>query len=88
MTYDVDAIRSHFPALTEGAAHFDGPGGTQVPDVVADAVRNTLSSAIANRGRITAAEINADDTVVEARRAVADLLGGDPRGIVFGRSMT
>lgn len=88
MTYDVDAIRSHFPALDEGAAHFDGPGGTQVPDVVADAVRNTLSSAIANRGRITAAEINADDTVIEARRAVADLLGGDPRGIVFGRSMT
>ena len=30
--YDVDRIRWHFPALREGAAHFDGPGGTQVPD--------------------------------------------------------
>ena len=33
--YDVDRIRWHFPALREGAAHFDGPGGSQVPDTVA-----------------------------------------------------
>ena len=32
-TYDVDALRAHFPALAAGAAHFDGPGGSQVPDV-------------------------------------------------------
>ena len=30
-TYDVERIRSHFPALREGAAHFDGPGGSQTP---------------------------------------------------------
>ncbi len=33
--YDVERIRSHFPALLEGAAHFDGPGGSQTPDVLA-----------------------------------------------------
>src|SRR5574338_1609072 len=50
MPYDVDRIRSHFPALAEGAAHFDGPGGTQVPDVVGEAVASTLTAAISNRG--------------------------------------
>ena len=48
MSYDVERIRSHFPALRDGAAHFDGPGGTQTPDVVARAVADTLVSAIAN----------------------------------------
>ncbi|MEN3272769.1 MAG: hypothetical protein V7636_1530, partial [Actinomycetota bacterium] len=86
--HDVAAVRAHFPALREGAAHFDGPGGTQVPDVVADAVSNTLRSAIANRGRTTTAERRADDIVLGARAAMADLLGADPRGVVFGRSMT
>ncbi len=88
LRYDVAALRSHFPALDRGAAHFDGPGGSQVPDVVADAVRDTLAEAIANRGQLTAAERFADEVVVGARAAMADLLGADPAGIVFGRSMT
>ena len=45
-----------FPALKEGAAHFDGPGGTQTPSSVADAVHSTLVAAIANRGSVTAAD--------------------------------
>jgi cysteine desulfurase family protein (TIGR01976 family) len=88
MSYDVAAVRAHFPALRAGTAHFDGPGGTQVPEVVARAIADTLTSPIANRGRITAAERTADDTVLAARQALADLLGADPRGIVFGRSAT
>jgi cysteine desulfurase family protein (TIGR01976 family) len=88
MSYDVRAVRDHFPALKAGYAHFDGPGGSQVPDVVADAVARTLLSPLANRGRVTAAERTADDIVVGARQAMADLLGADPRGVVFGRSMT
>ena len=88
MSYDVSAVRARFPALKQGAAHFDGPGGSQVPDVVGDAVRATLVAAIANRGRVTAAERTAEDTVVAARQAVADLLGAERRGVVFGRSMT
>ncbi|MFD2092843.1 cysteine desulfurase-like protein [Blastococcus deserti] len=88
MTYDVAAVRAHFPALKAGTAHFDGPGGTQVPESVARAVADTLTSPIANRGRTTAAERLADDVVRDARQALADLLGAHPGGIVFGRSAT
>src|SRR3954452_21559904 len=88
MTYDVAAVRARFPALQTGTAHFDGPGGTQVPDAVARAVAETLTSPIANRGQVTAAERLADDVVRDARQALADLLGADPRGVVFGRSAT
>ena len=88
MPYDVAAARSHFPALREGAAHFDGPGGTQTPDVVAEAVATTLTSAVANRGAVTPAERRADRIVHEARAAMGDLLGVVPEGILFGRSAT
>ncbi|WP_329090653.1 cysteine desulfurase-like protein [Streptosporangium sp. NBC_01469] len=88
MAYDVAAVRARFPALDEGAAHFDGPGGSQVPDLVAEAVAGALRAAVSNRGAGTAAERRADGIVTEARRAMADLLGGTPGGIVFGRSMT
>jgi cysteine desulfurase family protein (TIGR01976 family) len=86
--YDVEAVRAHFPALDEGAAHFDGPGGSQVPAQVADAVAGALRSAVSNRGTVTRAERRADDIVNAARTALGDLLGADPRGVVFGRSMT
>jgi cysteine desulfurase family protein (TIGR01976 family) len=86
--YDVEAVRQHFPSLKEGAAHFDGPGGSQVPDVVGDTVRTVLVGAIANRGSTTAAARRADDIVHDARAAMADLLGMESAGVVFGRSMT
>jgi cysteine desulfurase family protein (TIGR01976 family) len=88
MSFDVAAVRASFPALQAGVAHFDGPGGSQTPDVVAQAVAATLTSPIANRGRVTAAERAADDVVLAARQAVADLTGGVPGGVVFGRSAT
>jgi cysteine desulfurase family protein (TIGR01976 family) len=88
MAYDVDALRSRFPALNSGVAYFDTPGGSQVPDVVAGAIADTLRAGLSNRGRVTASERAADDVVLGARSAMADLLGADPGGIVFGRSMT
>jgi cysteine desulfurase family protein (TIGR01976 family) len=88
MTLDVDRIRSDFPALDEGIAFFDGPGGTQVPRQVAEAMAAAMTSGISNRGRVTAAERRADEVVVGARQAVADLLGCEPGGVVFARSMT
>src|SRR4051794_31859901 len=87
-SYDVAAVRAAFPALRAGTAHFDGPGGTQVPEPVARAVAETLTSPIANRGRITQAERTADDVVLAARAAMGDLLHVEPGGIVFGRSAT
>lgn len=86
MTYDVAAVRSHFPALEEGAAHFDGPGGTQSPRVVGEAVARMLGSAVANRGIVTRAERRAEDAVTQCRSALGDLLGTDPQGVVFGRA--
>jgi cysteine desulfurase family protein (TIGR01976 family) len=88
MELDVARLRSSFPALDEGVAYFDGPGGTQVPREVARAVADTLVSGIANRGTVTAAERRADAVVAGARSAVADLLGCTPDGVVFARSMT
>jgi cysteine desulfurase family protein (TIGR01976 family) len=86
--FDVVSVRKQFPALDERAAHFDGPGGSQTPQVVADAVATNMTSALANRGSLTAAERRADEIVIASRDAMGDLLGTDPLGIVFGRSMT
>ena len=91
-SYDVARVRSHFPQLTKGpatgAAHFDGPGGSQTPDVVARAMYDVLVAPLANRGDTTPAERNAEAAVVGARAAIGDLLATDPSGVVFGRSMT
>lgn len=85
---DVDAIRACFPALAGGTAYFDGPGGSQTPSVVADAMRDALLSPLANRGPLTRAARNAEDIVVACRRALADLLAADADEVIFGRSMT
>ncbi|PWW51507.1 cysteine desulfurase family protein (TIGR01976 family) [Actinokineospora spheciospongiae] len=87
-TYDVARVRSRFPALAGGTAHFDGPGGSQVPLEVADAVHAAMVAGLTNRGSVTMAELRVEAVVSAARRAMADLLAVDPVGVVFGRSMT
>ena len=88
MSIDVARIRSSFPSLDAGAAHFDGPGGTQTPKQVYEAIVELMSGPVANQGTTTLAEQRAFAAVNGARQAMADLLGADPDGIVFGRSMT
>ncbi|NUR07781.1 MAG: cysteine desulfurase-like protein [Nocardioidaceae bacterium] len=88
MAYDVERVRAQFPALSSGTAFFDGPGGSQVPSAVAEAVAATLTAGVSNRGDVTDSERRAEDAVSGARAAVADLLDVDARGVVFGRSMT
>ena len=88
MPLDIARIRAAFPALDHGIAHFDGPGGSQVPRPVAEAVAGTLTAGISNRGTVTEAERRADGATLGARQAIADLLGADAGGVVFGRSMT
>ncbi len=85
---DLTAVRADFPALAEGLAHFDGPGGTQVPSAVSDAVVGAMRSAVSNRHGPFASSRRADAYVDAAREAVADLVGGDPAGVVLGQSMT
>ena len=86
--YDVAKVRAHFPALESGLAFFDGPGGSQTPTFVGNAVQATLTGPLSNRGDLTAAQESAERAVLGARAALADLLGATPDGIVWGRSFT
>lgn len=88
VSFDVDRVRRDFPALAEGVAYLDGPGGSQTPLQVAEAVARTMTAGLANRGTVTAAERRAEEVVAGARQAVADLLGCEADGVVFARSMT
>ncbi|MFI1223621.1 MULTISPECIES: cysteine desulfurase-like protein [unclassified Streptomyces] len=88
MSYDVSAVRERFPALRSGTAHFDGPGGTQTPACVVAAIGEAMSRPLSNRGAALPGEVNAEEIVHGFRQAMADLLGADPAGIVFGRSAT
>lgn len=88
MSYDVGAVRAQFPALRSGTAHFDGPGGTQTPASVIAAIGEAMSRPLSIRGAALPGEANAEEIVLGFRRAMADLLGADPGGIVYGRSAT
>ncbi|MEV8351028.1 cysteine desulfurase-like protein [Streptomyces niveus] len=85
---DIDALRARIPALRAGVAHFDGPGGTQTPTPVIEAITHALSSPLSVRGSVAPGEINAERIVRDFRRAMADLLGAEAAGIVVGRSAT
>lgn len=86
--YPIADIRRQFPALRNGNAFFDSPGGTQTPTRVADAIHHAMVSPVSQRGRGNFSEANADRIVVGAREAMADLLGADPSAVFFGRSAT
>src|SRR5690349_13315506 len=88
MSLDVAALRARFPSLASGIAHFDGPGGTQAPRQVGEAIAATLTGPLSNRGSAAASEPNADAAVAAFRSAYADLLGVPPSGVVHGRSAT
>lgn len=88
MKYDVNRIRAHFPSLNTGLAFFDGPGGSQAPDVVGAAIAAAITKPISNRNIITESEKNAEEIVLEFRRSVADFIDCDPQGVVYGRSWT
>jgi cysteine desulfurase family protein (TIGR01976 family) len=88
MSLDVAALREQFPALRSGIAHFDGPGGSQTPRQVGEAIAATLTGPLSNRGHAVASEANAEAAIARFREAYADLLGAPPDGIVYGRSAT
>jgi len=88
VNYDVERIRSDFPALDSGLAFFDGPGGSQVPTQVGRAISGAITQPISNRSVTTESERNADEIVLNFRQAVADLINADPGGVIYGRSWT
>jgi selenocysteine lyase/cysteine desulfurase len=89
----VDDIRAHFPALTRmhdgfPVAYFDGPGGTQVPRPVVDAMDDYLFNHNANTHWRYPTSEETDALIAGAREALADFVNGRPDEIVFGQNMT
>jgi len=92
--FDVAALRRRFPALSieqdgQPVALFDGPGGTQVPDSVIDAVARYFRESKANADGALLSSRRSDAIVAEAHQAMADMLGAaDASEIKFGANMT
>ncbi|MGA2071944.1 MAG: cysteine desulfurase-like protein [Terriglobia bacterium] len=92
-TLDIDWARRQFPALAvevngRPAVYFDGPGGTQVPQRVIDAMRDYLMNSNANTHGAFLTSRKSDEVIAEAHAAVADLLGCDSDEVIFGPNMT
>ena len=92
-TLPIEEVRSRFPALhrrEDGreVAYLDGPGGTQMPQIVIEAMASILEHGISNLGGGYGPSIAADEVTASGRRAMADFLNADPGEIVFGQNMT
>lgn len=91
MTIDVQAVRAHFPALSQNPStvFFDNPAGTQVPQAVIDAVAHYYTHMNANSGGAFAASQRSDAMVRRVREQMADFLNAPSSDeIVFGPNMT
>lgn len=89
----LDEIRSQFPALRREhngypVAYFDGPGGTQVPRMVAEAMSDYLLNHNANTHWGYPTSDETDQMIADSRQAFADFLNAEPDEIVFGQNMT
>jgi cysteine desulfurase family protein (TIGR01976 family) len=92
-TASVTEVRAAFPALRRShlgqpVAYFDGPGGTQVPQAVVDAMVDYLLHHNANTHWQYPSSAETDELIAAARQTLADLLGAGPSEIVFGTNMT
>jgi cysteine desulfurase family protein (TIGR01976 family) len=92
-THDVELTRRQFPALARHhrgypVAYFDGPGGTQVPRAVGDAMVDYLYHHNANTHWEYPTSAETDALLLAARGALADFLGARPAEIAFGANMT
>jgi cysteine desulfurase family protein (TIGR01976 family) len=88
MPFDVRRVRAAYPALADGYAYLDGAAGTQLPWPVIDAIGDAYRSGLGNSGGAFPASGRSDVITAECRRAVADLTGGQPEGVILGPSMT
>jgi cysteine desulfurase family protein (TIGR01976 family) len=88
VTFDVAAVRARFSALSREFVFFDGPGGSQVPDEVIDAISSYLRSSNANVSGPYETSRQTEALVDEARLAGGGFLGCSPEEVVFGANMT
>ena len=84
----VEAVRERFSALDQPLAFFDGPGGTQVPDSVIDAIADYLRESNANIGAPYGTSERTDVLVERAHEAAAEILNATPEEVAFGPNMT
>jgi cysteine desulfurase family protein (TIGR01976 family) len=84
----IEAVRARFTALQGPLAFFDGPGGTQVPDSVIDAIAGYLRSSNANSGGAFATSNATDELTEHARATAARFLNATPDEVLFGANMT
>ena len=87
-TLDLDAVRARFPALASGVAFLDGPGGTQCPRSVIEAITAYLRESNANLGGAFAASRRSDELVEHAHATAGRFLGCRSEETVFGQNMT
>ncbi len=87
-TLDVAAVRARFSALASDLVFLDGPGGTQVPDAVIEAVARYLRRSNANEGGRYETSRRTDALVDQARACAARFLGCRPEEVVLGANMT
>ena len=85
---DPGLVRERFPALAGSAALFDGPGGSQAPTEVIEAVSGYLATSNANLGGAFRSSMESDLVLERARSAAADFTGSEPEEIAFGANMT
>jgi cysteine desulfurase family protein (TIGR01976 family) len=88
VAFDVTRVRAAYPALGDGYAYLDGAAGTQVPDAVISAISGAYRAGIGNSDGAFPASARSDAIMRECRAAVADLVGGEPGGVVLGPNMT
>src|SRR5215472_11863593 len=88
MAFEVARVRSCYPALADGYAYLDGAAGTQVPRSVIDAISGAYEIGIGNDGGAFPASKRSTAMTAGCRAAVADLVGGEPDGVVLGPNMT
>ena len=86
--FDLDAARARFAALQRDLVLFDGPGGTQVPDSVIDAIARYLRESNANLSGPYETSRRTEELFARARAAAARFLGSSEEEIVFGPNMT
>ena len=88
VAFDVAAVRARFSALQRPIAFFDGPGGTQCPDTVIDAIAGYFRESNANLGGPFATSRRSDALLAHAHLTAAGFLGCEPDEAIFGQNMT
>src|SRR5438477_5360988 len=88
ITLDVAAARARFSALQNELVFFDGPGGTQVPDAVIEAIASYLRESNANTGGPFATSERTDALLVDAHETAARFVGATVDEVAFGANMT